>query len=264
MEKIQKTNKMWEIKQAANPNELNLYIYGDVEGDYYDGWNGREVESETSAESFKKELAKYSDVRQINLYINSYGGSVFEGTAIYNQLKRHNAHITAYVDGFACSVAATIAMAADTVVMPKNTMMMIHNAWMQASGNADELRKAADDLDQINRGNRQAYLQKAGEKLDEETLITLLDNETWLTAEDCIKYGFADEYAEKEADLSLAEEILQKANLNLQQRIKVQQSLVAQFKQIAKEQNEPAIAQHLVEEPKIEEPKQHKLFKFGG
>ena len=75
------------------------------------------------------------------------------------QLRRHPAHKTVYVDGFACSIASVIAMAGDEVVMPRNTLMMIHNMWMYTSGNAEQLRKAADDLDTINASGRKAYLE---------------------------------------------------------------------------------------------------------
>lgn len=224
--------QMWEIRQAAE-NTLDLYLYGDVEGDGWDWWTDEIIESETSADHFREELEKYPNVVQINLYINSYGGSVFEGTAIYNQLKRHPAHKTVYVDGFACSIASVIAMAGDEIVMPKNTMMMIHNAWMGAVGNAAELRKAADDLETINAAGRQAYLLKAGGKLDEGTLAAMMDAETWLTAEECICYGLADRFAEEDADLSRSAAMLKKANLSLEQRITVQKSLAAQLRELA-------------------------------
>lgn len=222
--------RLWEIKQSASPNSLDLYIYGDVKSDGYDWWEDRVIESETSANHFREELAKYPNVEQINIYINSYGGSVFEGTAIYNQLKRHAAHKTVYIDGFACSIASVIAMAGDEVVMPKNALMMIHNMWMWVSGNAAELRKAADDLDIINTAGRGAYMEKAGDKLDEAKLIEMMDSETWLTAEQCIQYGLADRYAEKDADMQNASAVLQKAKLNLEQRIQLQKSLAAQLR----------------------------------
>lgn len=223
--------QMWEIKQQAD-NIVHLYIYGDVEGDGYDFWTGDVIQSETSANHFREELAKYPNASQIDVFINSYGGSVFEGTAIYNQLKRHPAHKTVYIDGFACSIASVIAMAGDEIVMPHNALMMIHNMWMFAQGNAAELRKAADDLDVINTAGRAAYLEKAGGKLDESALAEMMDAETWLTAEQCIGYGLADRYAEQDADMSQAAEILQKANLNLEQRLSVQKSLAAQLRQL--------------------------------
>ena len=242
------SKKIWELKQAADAGVLELYIYGDVEGDYFDYWTWSQISSETSADHFRDELAKYPNAAEIHLYINSYGGSVFEGTAIYNQLRRHPAKKIVHVDGFACSVASVIAMAGDEIIMPRNAMMMIHNAWMYACGNAAELRKAADDLDAINRGNRQAYLQKAGEKLNEEELMQMLDAETWLTAEDCIRLGLADRYAEQDADLAAASSILQKAKLNLEQRINLQKSLAAQLREMVKPKD-PA--------PVIEDPEQH-------
>ena len=136
------------------------------------------------------------------------------------------------VDGFACSIASVIAMAGDEVVMPRNTLMMIHNMWMGALGNAAELRKAADDLDVINAAGRQAYLEKAGEKLDEAALTDMMDAETWLTAEQCIQYGLADRFADADADMSQATAVLQKANLNLEQRLTIQKSLAAQLRQL--------------------------------
>ena len=207
---------MWEIKQAADGQSIDLYIYGDVQDDDYNFWTGETIRSETSANAFREELAKYPNATQINVYINSYGGSVFEGTAIYNQLRRHPAHKTVYVDGFACSIA----------------LMMIHNMWMCTVGNSAELRKAANDLDIINNAGRQAYLAKTGEKLDEGRLTEMMDAETWLTAEECIALGLADRYAQQDADMSKAAGVLQKANLNLEQRISLQKSLAAQLRQL--------------------------------
>lgn len=204
--------KLWEIRQQAEaPESLDLYIYSAVEGNGYDWWTGEKIESDTSAEHFRQELEKYKDVKQINLYINSLGGSVMEGVCIYNQLRRHPANVTAYIDGFACSIASVIAMAADKIVMPKNAVMMIHNAWTLAVGNANELRKAADDLDVLNEASRQAYLVKAGDKLDEKQLTKMLDAETYLTAEQCIQYGLADEYSEKDINIEAARQALNSA-----------------------------------------------------
>lgn len=255
--------KRWEIKQAAQPNTIDLYIYGDVEGDYYDWWNDQVVKSETSANHFREELAKYPDVRQINIYINSYGGSVFEGTAIYSQLRRHTAQKTVYIDGFACSVASVIAMAGDKVIMPRNTMMMIHNAWNIAIGNSKQLRKAADDLDTIMEGNRQAYLQKTKGKITEEKLIELLEAETWLTAEQCINYGFADEYAEKEADLSGAKEMLQKVNMTLEQHLSYNKAVAAQVRDFSTENRDPVpTPQSKQSENPTPTPQENKPVKF--
>lgn len=226
--------RLWELKQAAEAGVLELYIYGDVEAETFNWEAWRYEPSENSAQHFREELAKYPDASEIRIYINSYGGSVFEGTAIYNQLKRHPAHKTVYVDGFACSIASVIAMAGDEVVMPRNTMMMIHNMWSCVCGNAAELRKAADDLDIINNAGRQAYLAKAGEKLTEAKLAEMMDAETWLTAAQCVEYGLADRLADQDADMSKASAILQKVNTGLEQRLHYQQELAAQLRELVK------------------------------
>lgn len=186
---------MWEFRQSAEKSDnLELYIYSTVESDGF-WWN-----SETSARHFKDELAKHPNAKEITVYINSLGGSVMEGIAIYNQLKRHPAHKTVRIDGFACSIASVIAMAGDTVIMPKNTVMMVHNAWMIALGNSKELRKAADDLEVINNASKQAYLDKAGDKLSEAKLTELLDGETYLTAVQCMELGLIDSYGDEDED----------------------------------------------------------------
>lgn len=231
--------RMWELKQSVSPGTLDLYIYGDVESDDPGGWFSDPKESETSANALRDALAQQPNAQQINLYINSYGGSVFEGTAIYNQLRRHPAHKTAYIDGFACSIASVIAMAADEIVMPRNAMMMIHNMWMGAVGNADELRKAAEDLDKINAAGREAYLAKAGDKLSSEQLVEMQNRETWLTAEECMQYGLADRYADKDADMGQAAKILKTANGQLAQQLAARVSLSAQMRALQEPQPAP-------------------------
>ena len=111
-------------------------------------------------------------------------------------------------------------------------------------GNATQLRKAADDLDTIMEGNRQAYLQKSNGKISEEKLVELLDNETWLTAKQCIEYGLADEIQEDEKDLTQAQQMLQKMTKTLEQNLNYNKCIAARLREIAKSP-----------EPK-EEPKQ--------
>lgn len=144
------------------------------------------------------------------------------------------------MDGFACSIASVIAMAGDEVIMPRNTLMMIHNMWMCACGNAAELRKAADDLDVINAAGRQAYLQKAGEKLTEDRLSEMMDAETWLTAEQCVELGLADRLADADADMSGASTILQKMNAGMEQHLQYQKSLAAQLRDLTAAPSVPA------------------------
>lgn len=209
----------FEFKQQTDkPNTLELYIYTTVQDDYitYDWENHcfKNVKSETSADFFRQKLSEYESVEFINVYINSLGGSVMEGVAIYNQLKRHSAFKTVYIDGFACSVASVIAMAGNKVVMPVNAVMMIHNAWTYCEGNAADMRKCADDLDKINEASRQAYIQKSNGKIKEEKLIELLEAESYLTAKDCLEYGFADELAEQNGDITYAKQLSQELRKN--------------------------------------------------
>ena len=196
---IQMKNKesiiRYGVRQEADT--LELYIYDTVEGDSYDWWTGQKIQSETSANFIMGKLSEAENVSAINVYINSYGGSVKEGLAIYNQLLRHKAHKHVYIDGYACSIASVIAMCGDTITMAKNALMMIHNASMGVFGTSEELRKAADDLDVINAASCSTYLDRAGDKLTEETLKAMLDRETWLNAEQCIGYGLADDILQK-------------------------------------------------------------------
>nr|WP_051739161.1 head maturation protease, ClpP-related [Virgibacillus massiliensis] len=170
---------------ATDENVGEIYIYGDIESYKF-------IEEDTTATSFKEDLDGLGDVSSINLYINSPGGSVFEGLAIYNMLKRHKAHVNVQVDALAASISSVIAMAGDTIYMPKNSMLMIHNAWTMAVGNSADLRKMADDLDRISQSSMQSYLEKAGDKLSEDKLKEMLDAETWLSADEAKGLGLAD------------------------------------------------------------------------
>lgn len=181
--------KYLTIKQESKNTTPEMYIDGEIVTDEYE-------DTDTSAAGFRNALKSLGDVKNINLHINSPGGSVFEGIAIYNMLKQNSARINVYIDGLAASIASVIAMSGDAIFMPSNSMMMVHNPWVMAIGNANELRKQADDLDQITKSSVQTYLAKAGDKLDEKTLTQLMDDETWLTAQEAVDYGLADEVME--------------------------------------------------------------------
>lgn len=181
--------KYLTIKQESKNTTPEMYIDGEIVTDEYE-------DTDTSAAGFRNALKSLGDVKSINLHINSPGGSVFEGIAIYNMLKQNSARINVYIDGLAASIASVIAMSGDAIFMPSNSMMMVHNPWVMAIGNASELRKKADDLDQITKSSVQTYLAKAGDKLDEKTLTQLMDDETWLTAQEAVDYGLADEVME--------------------------------------------------------------------
>ena len=196
---------------ARNDGALNLYLYDEIEGDSSDFWTGEIIESNTSANTIAKLIEDAGNVTEINVFINSYGGDVKEGLGIYSQLARSEAKVTAYIDGFACSIASVIAMAADKIVMNPTSLMMIHRAWTVAAGNAEELRKMADDLEVIDKSIETAYMNKAGEKMDRDTLVELLAAETWLTADKCVEYGLCDEVSTVVVDTKEADEALDEA-----------------------------------------------------
>lgn len=170
--------KYFQLTQ--NNNEVDIQIYGDITS-----WDW--FESDVSSYTLSKQIEGLEcDV--INVYINSYGGEVAEGLAIYNQLKRHKAKVKTVCDGFACSAASVIFMAGDERVMSTASLLMIHNAWTWASGNAKELRKQADDLDVITQASINAYMQEVN--ITEEELKQMLDNETWIAPQEALEKGF--------------------------------------------------------------------------
>lgn len=174
-------NKYYSVWQEEGSREANINIYGDITS-----WEWHE--SNVSSYTLSKELSQL-DADVINIHINSYGGEVAEGLAIYNSLKNHKAKIKTYCDGFACSIASVIFMAGDERVMYNSSLLMIHNAWTYTAGNANELRKQADDLDKITQASINTYLSEVN--ITEEELKLLLDNETWLTPQESLEYGFA-------------------------------------------------------------------------
>lgn len=177
--------KFWECKQSANQNEADVFIFGEIVSFKWD-------DTDTTAASFQKDLKELGEVSQINLHINSPGGSVFEGIAIGNMLRQHKARVVAHVDALAASIASVIVASCDEVIMPENSMLMIHNPWTISMGNAKELRKQADDLDKIAESSVVTYLAKAGAKLTEEKIKQIMDEETWMSAQEAYSYGLCD------------------------------------------------------------------------
>lgn len=150
-------------------------------------------DTDVSASGFRDALKQLGNIKELNLHINSPGGSVFQGIAIYNMLKESKAKVNVYVDGVAASIASVIAMAGDSIFMPSNSMMMIHNPYTYTVGNASELRKVADFMDKLTDASKQAYLDKAGDKLTSDKIQQIMDDETWLSAQEAVDLGLADE-----------------------------------------------------------------------
>ena len=188
--------KFYDFVVSADKRTADLFIFGEITSwRWYDG--------DVSASSFQKDLESIGQVDTLNIHINSCGGNVFEGIAIFNLIKQYNANKNVYIDGIAGSIASVIAMAGDNIYMSNTSIIMIHNCWTWTSGNAEDLRKTADDMDKVMKALKNAYLAKVNIK--EERLQELLDEESYLTADECLEMGFCSEiieYDEEEQALS--------------------------------------------------------------
>lgn len=183
------TSKWYEIKAAAKAADgkaktaAEIYIYGNIG----DRWS----EDGVVASTLVREIATL-DADEITLRINSYGGSVTDGLAIYNALKRHPATVNVQVDGVAISCASYIAMAGDTITMAQNAQMMIHAPWSIAVGNASNLREQADLLDRHSKAMTSAYADKSGKTFAEALLLITDGIDHWYSADEALDAGFCD------------------------------------------------------------------------
>ena len=142
------------------------------------------------AKAFLDELKGLGPVAELTLRINSPGGSVFDGVAIYNALKRHQARVTVWIDGIAASIASMVAMAGDEVVMPENAMLVLHDPSGLVAGTAADMRGTAEALDKMAAAMVAAYRDKSG--AGDEEISVLMAAETWLSAEEAVELGLAD------------------------------------------------------------------------
>jgi ATP-dependent protease ClpP protease subunit len=170
------TPKFYALEQTSN-NETTITLYDEV-GAFGAG-----------SKEFLADLAKL-DGQHIHLRINSPGGSVVEGTAIYNALRRHQGGLTVHIDALAASMASVIAMAGAPVYIADNALLMIHNPWTVSMGDSDQLRREADLLDKLKDSLRNAYVRKTG--MEADRIAEMMDQETWLDAVEAVALGFAD------------------------------------------------------------------------
>jgi ATP-dependent Clp endopeptidase proteolytic subunit ClpP len=168
----------YAFKNAPDKNgEVELSLYDEI-GSFGIG-----------AKEFIAELKEHKD-QHIHLRINSPGGEIVEGSAIYNALTRHKGGLTVHIDALAASMASVIAMSGDPVYMADNALLMIHNPWTLAAGEAKDLRKQADLLDTMKSNLIRAYQKKSG--MEEKAIAKLMDEETWLDAVEAVALGFVD------------------------------------------------------------------------
>lgn len=176
---MSRANKPAGFSIRVKANEAEILIYEEIDANYGIG-----------AKAFREELKAAGDVSQIRVRINSVGGSVFEGLAIYNTLKGHPAHKIVMVDGVALSMASVVAMAGDEIEMAENSWLMIHNPLGVAVGDGEEMHSMADLLDRMKAQLINIYQTRS--KRTAEEISAWMDSEAWMTSEEAIDRGFAD------------------------------------------------------------------------
>lgn len=184
-------SKFWSFVKDASTGESELLLDGVIASESW--WD-----DEISPKMFHDELAAYSG--DVTVRINSPGGDVFAGIAIYNALVEHDGKITIKVDGLAASIASLISMAGDDIVMLPGSMMMVHQPWTVAMGNADEMAKVSADLKKIGESMIPIYTNRTG--LSEERVLELLKDETYMTGAEAVELGFATEAVEAKTSMS--------------------------------------------------------------
>ncbi len=170
-------NKWYNIQGKATDAVAEVYIFDEI-GSYG-----------ITAQDFISEMKEYKDT-PVNLRINCLGGDVFDGMAMYNIIKKREAKTTSYIEGIAASMGSVIALAADEVIMAENSLFMIHNAWGGAMGEAEDMRKTASVLEKISGEIANIYKRKTRLSLDR--IQDMMDEETWLNAEEAYELGFVD------------------------------------------------------------------------
>lgn len=182
-----------QMAVTNNGTKADFYMMGDI----YKGWWN--LADDTCASEVTDALNDLDEnVDEITVHINSYGGMVSEGVAIYNALKNHKAKVTTVCEGFACSIASVIFMAGDERIMRPASLLMLHNASMPVDGDANAHKKAAQDLETITELSKTAYLACASEALTEEKLTEVMDAETWVSPQTALEWGLATSISEDE------------------------------------------------------------------
>jgi len=179
------TDRRLDVQRTADGSTIEAYLYDSI---------GRNGKSGISARDFVEAVRRVGPADEIVLHINSPGGSIHEGTAIYNFLKGREEHVTVHIDGVAASAAATIAMSGDTRIISSSAMMMIHCGWSTDSGmSAAEMRKEAKTLEKLDEIAAGIYASATG--LSAESIGAMMEDETWMDADEALSYGFATEIA---------------------------------------------------------------------
>ena len=167
----------YKIQSKASAEMVDVYLFNEI------GMWG------VTAQDFINDIKEHKE-QPMNLHINCVGGDVFDGMAIYNVLLKRTQKTTVYVEGIAASMGSVIALAGDEVIMSENSLLMLHTAWGGTMGEADDMRKYANILDKLSDESADIYVKKTGLSLEE--VKDMMDEETWLNAEEALEYGFVD------------------------------------------------------------------------
>lgn len=211
------------------------------------------AKDELDARTVVKRLSAYADEEPMDVHINSAGGSVFDGMAIYNTLRNREGKVRVHVDGLAASIASVIAMSGDEIVMEPGSMMMIHNPWNITIGDAEDHRNSAELLDKVRDSLVTAYKKKT--KLSSNELQGLMDSETWMTAEEAVAFGFADRVGEESVQAAAWRTHDLSAFVNVPGEVRAMAMGEADMSDKAQEVEPVAVAQTVVAEIDVEEIK---------
>ena len=229
--------------KKISETETEMYVYGDIrKKNIIERWLDLPTES-TDAFTLKDAL-NVVDTPNLTVRINSYGGSVSEGLAIYSLLSDFKGNLKTIVDGFACSAASIIFMAGKERVVPENGLLMIHNAWSETRGDSNAMRKAAEDLEKITQPSLNIYKNKTN--LSEEEIKEKMDRETWITSKEAFEWGFSTSQIKKEAMQALEADFV----YNLVMRNKdMENNIEEKAKEMANKLFEELVKGSAIEEP---------------
>ena len=233
----------WKFNNILNDSgeeEIELRISGEIVSDD-DAWIYEWFDiPAASPNAFRTELAEYKGMN-ITVWIDSYGGDVFAGAGIYNALKNHKGKVTVKIDGKAMSAASVIAMAGDEIYMSPVGMLMIHNPWGGAVGEAKDMRHAADVLDEVKETIINAYQLKTNKS--HKKIYEMMDNETFMSAKTAVKEGFVDNILYTSTEEGTTDPI---ENNFMFSRLAIQNSMSAsmkKFMEFAKKENQQSALQ---------------------
>ena len=197
------SKNLFKIKNSASDNTAEIIIYGSIGDDWYE-------DAAVSAKQFSEALAALpKNITQIDLRLNSPGGSVFDGVTIYERLKQHPANVTVYVDGIAASIASIIAMAGNEIIIGEGSFIMIHKPLTMTWGNSDDHERNIRILDGIESQMLNIYSKKTG--LGRTELENMLTQETWMDANTCLANGFATSISDSSENLRVAASMVSSA-----------------------------------------------------